>query len=895
MPKGERDASLQEAKLLAALHHPNIVACVESFTERGRLCIVQDYCAGGDLYQRLKAQRGVLLPERRVIEWFTQILLGLKHVHDRKVLHRDLKTQNVFVTARDGLTLGDFGVSKVLAGTHQLASTAVGTPYYLSPEICENKPYDHKSDVWSAGCVLYEMCALTHPFDGASLKLLICKILRGAYKPLDAAKYGRELRDTVKEMLSKDPGKRPSVNELLSRQPFKAVAKRLLDEDVHAEEFSHTVIHSKKKRSPKTTDGSAFSSASASPTRRADRTEPPRRADLPSRTAAASPKTSPKASPQKPSPARAPLTAAKRARYPSVAYPPAAPLPRGRGGDRVGSPENRPNNVNNFPPQTRDLPPRQRPNPPNVPARVVASAAVPSRVDRLARRELAIPLRPASRERDVLEAKALRARDVAERERRRDALRAEADARRQKARDDARREFKARQAQARANRRACRPDGDGDADANVAKKNPLVEVEIFAPPPPVAPSRFDRGPSPVDRALHRERDHRASPDPFAPRGDPAPLPLAPDWEARRAAYAETRAAAARNRARAEAEARGDVHAGHRITPDHPGAPRITQDHPGAPRTPEHRAFGNRFERPSNEPTRLADAGCALTEAYEARARSPPRGTDGAAKIAISDAARREAYASGKAQAARNRARATEDAKGLIGDERSGLIGEVALAEGGAKLLIEALGSGEYGALGASTAPPDGFVAAQIVAAGADALEKQKNEASGGTRGSNPRSETTYSGATSEGTSSDERGSSEVDDVLAYSKFRLHDGATLCLPELAPDAALRTRAEGLRAFLARELGRAKFDAAYAALDGLDGAGPEGDGEEAEAAAERLCAALGEDVRYLGLVHQLIVCKDRLAMERDEPSLVNDGEGKEAGKRGLASGSVPVSVA
>ena len=224
-----------------------------------------------------------------------------------------------------------------------------------------------------------------------------------------------------------------------------------------------------------------------------------------------------------------------------------------------------------------------------------------------------------------------------------------------------------------------------------------------------------------------------------------------------------------------------------------------------------------------------------------------------------------------------------------------MIGEVALAEGGAKLLIEALGSGEYGALGASTAPPDGFVAAQIVAAGADALEKQKNEASGGTRGSNPRSETTYSGATSEGTSSDERGSSEVDDVLAYSKFRLHDGATLCLPELAPDAALRTRAEGLRAFLARELGRAKFDAAYAALDGLDGAGPEGDGEEAEAAAERLCAALGEDVRYLGLVHQLIVCKDRLAMERDEPSLVNDGEGKEAGKRGLASGSVPVAVA
>ena len=159
MPKEERDASLQEAKLLSALHHPNIVTCLESFTERGKLCIVQDYCAGGDLYQRIKAQRGAPLPETTIVDWFTEILLGLKHVHDRKVLHRDLKTQNVFVTADGRCKLGDFGVSKVLAGTHQLASTAVGTPYYLSPEICENKPYDHKSDVWSLGCVLYELCA----------------------------------------------------------------------------------------------------------------------------------------------------------------------------------------------------------------------------------------------------------------------------------------------------------------------------------------------------------------------------------------------------------------------------------------------------------------------------------------------------------------------------------------------------------------------------------------------------------------------------------------------------------------------------------------------------------------------------------------------------------------
>ena len=244
MPKSEREASLLEAKLLSALHHPNIVTCYESFTERGRLCIVMDYCAGGDLYQRLKRQKGVLLAEDRVLDWFTQMCLGLKHVHDRKVLHRDLKTQNVFMTADGRCKLGDFGVSKVLSGTTQLAQTAVGTPYYLSPEICENKAYDNKSDIWSLGCVLYELCTLQHPFEGASLKLLIVKILRGNYAPV-SSRYSRAIRDVIAQMLQRDPARRPSVNEILSRQPFKDMAKRWLDEDVHADEFSHTVIHRK--------------------------------------------------------------------------------------------------------------------------------------------------------------------------------------------------------------------------------------------------------------------------------------------------------------------------------------------------------------------------------------------------------------------------------------------------------------------------------------------------------------------------------------------------------------------------------------------------------------------------------------------------------------------------
>ena len=112
------------------------------------------------------------MDEETILSWFTQICLALKHIHDRKILHRDLKAQNVFLMKSGIVKLGDFGIARVLSSTSEMAATVVGTPYYISPEIVQSNTYNFKTDVWSIGVLLYEMCALKPPFNGQNLHQL---------------------------------------------------------------------------------------------------------------------------------------------------------------------------------------------------------------------------------------------------------------------------------------------------------------------------------------------------------------------------------------------------------------------------------------------------------------------------------------------------------------------------------------------------------------------------------------------------------------------------------------------------------------------------------------------------------------------------------------------------
>eukprot|EP00826_Nyctotherus_ovalis_P039715 TRINITY_DN3837_c0_g1_i15.p1 TRINITY_DN3837_c0_g1~~TRINITY_DN3837_c0_g1_i15.p1 ORF type:complete len:212 (+),score=43.19 TRINITY_DN3837_c0_g1_i15:271-906(+) len=187
MTEQERNETRKEAKILSVLKHPSIVNFREVFTTvSNKLCIVMDYADGGDLHARVKGNRGRFFSENQILDWLTQMCLGLKHVHDRKIIHRDIKAQNVFLTSTNRCLLGDFGIAKILNSTRGFAKTMVGTPYYLSPEILERKHYNFQSDIWSLGVLLYELCALKPPFDGPSLHFLGKNIIRGIFPPISS-------------------------------------------------------------------------------------------------------------------------------------------------------------------------------------------------------------------------------------------------------------------------------------------------------------------------------------------------------------------------------------------------------------------------------------------------------------------------------------------------------------------------------------------------------------------------------------------------------------------------------------------------------------------------------------------------------------------------------------
>ena len=170
-PEARRTALL-EAETLQRLQHTAVVGYRDTFVDDEHLCLVMEYADGGDLGSRISAARERPFSEEQVVQWFVQLALALHHVHERGVLHRDLKTQNVFVHGASAhVKLGDFGIAKHFAqDAPELAATCVGTPYYMSPELFRGEQYGTKADVWALGCVLCELITRRRAFQSPSTR-----------------------------------------------------------------------------------------------------------------------------------------------------------------------------------------------------------------------------------------------------------------------------------------------------------------------------------------------------------------------------------------------------------------------------------------------------------------------------------------------------------------------------------------------------------------------------------------------------------------------------------------------------------------------------------------------------------------------------------------------------
>ena len=212
----EKENALNEIRILASVKSKNVISYKEAFFDEkdSSLGIVMEYADNGDLFQLITERKKTknYFTEQEVWKVFIQLLNGLKALHDFKILHRDIKSANVFLFKGGICKLGDLNVSKV--ARKGLGYTQTGTPYYASPEVWEEKPYDSKSDIWSLGCVMYEMITLRPPFQAKSMEELYKKVMRGIFPKL-SSKYSEDLSDVIKLMIQVEAGARPSCEELL--------------------------------------------------------------------------------------------------------------------------------------------------------------------------------------------------------------------------------------------------------------------------------------------------------------------------------------------------------------------------------------------------------------------------------------------------------------------------------------------------------------------------------------------------------------------------------------------------------------------------------------------------------------------------------------------------------
>ena len=212
----ERENALNEVRILASVKSNYVVSYKEAFFDEKdkTLCIVMEFADNGDLYQKIveHKKKAMFFEETEIWRIFIHLVNGLKALHDLKILHRDLKSANVFLYTNGDAKIGDLNVSKVAKAG--IGHTQTGTPYYASPEVWKDHPYDNKSDIWSLGCVLYEMIALKPPFRAQDMEGLYTKVIKGQYSKIPE-RFSNDLFKIVQFLLQVNPTLRPSCDQIL--------------------------------------------------------------------------------------------------------------------------------------------------------------------------------------------------------------------------------------------------------------------------------------------------------------------------------------------------------------------------------------------------------------------------------------------------------------------------------------------------------------------------------------------------------------------------------------------------------------------------------------------------------------------------------------------------------
>lgn len=227
IPHGSKkllQSAQQEAFFLKQLKHPNVIQIHNSFVNPpNEFCLVLEYADAKDLNNYLKSHQN--LSQDRILQIFSQIILGISHIHSQNILHRDIKIANIFLFKNGLVKIGDFGISREI-GPDSLATTTIGTPFFMAPEIIKREPYGFPADIWAAGCVLYELMVGTHAFNGISTNDLFENIQNQEISGIPTH-HDQFLIDLLQSMLSKDPKQRPTAEKIIKMPRIQKTLKQL--------------------------------------------------------------------------------------------------------------------------------------------------------------------------------------------------------------------------------------------------------------------------------------------------------------------------------------------------------------------------------------------------------------------------------------------------------------------------------------------------------------------------------------------------------------------------------------------------------------------------------------------------------------------------------------------